>query len=97
MTRSPTTSRALDFAPHADYLRGQRRPPEHPDCADSRSPTSLPLLLTAVKKAAGDTPVLVKIAPDLTDEQARIAALAVPPWSLDGIIATNTTLSREGA
>jgi dihydroorotate dehydrogenase len=41
-------------------------------------------------------PVLVKIAPDLTDEQAtRIAQLAVR-LGLDGIIATNTTLSREG-
>jgi len=40
--------------------------------------------------------VLVKIAPDLTDEQAlRIAELVVR-IGLAGIVATNTTLSREG-
>ena len=50
-------------------------------------------LLTTVKEAAGTVPVLVKIAPDLTDDEARsIARLAVE--LLDGIIATNTTLSR---
>jgi dihydroorotate dehydrogenase len=39
--------------------------------------------------------VLVKIAPDLTDDQATTTAnLAVD--TVDGIIATNTTLSREG-
>jgi dihydroorotate dehydrogenase len=58
-------------------------------------------LLTAVKAAAvrddaTPVPVLVKVAPDLTDDEAtRIAQLAVR-LGLDGIIATNTTLSREG-
>jgi len=41
-------------------------------------------------------PLLVKIAPDLSDEEiVRIAGLAVD-LGLDGIIATNTTISREG-
>ena len=41
-------------------------------------------------------PVLVKIAPDLSDEEAlRIAELVVR-LGLGGIVATNTTLSREG-
>jgi dihydroorotate dehydrogenase len=41
-------------------------------------------------------PLTVKIAPDLDDEQiARIAALLVQ-HKIDGVIATNTTLSREG-
>jgi dihydroorotate dehydrogenase len=49
-----------------------------------------------VKSAAGATPLLVKIAPDLPDEEvAAIARLAVAE-QLDGIIAHNTTISREG-
>jgi dihydroorotate dehydrogenase len=52
-------------------------------------------LLRAVKETAGNTPLLVKIAPDLEDiEVTRIAQLSVQ-IGLDGIIATNTTLSRE--
>ncbi|MDQ1562572.1 MAG: dihydroorotate dehydrogenase, partial [Actinomycetota bacterium] len=52
-------------------------------------------LLSAVREAAASTPVLVKIAPDLTDAQIeKIAKLAVS-IGLAGIIATNTTLSRE--
>jgi dihydroorotate dehydrogenase len=51
---------------------------------------------SAVRDDRSAVPVLVKIAPDLTDDQvARIAQLAVR-LGLDGIIATNTTLSRDG-
>ena len=83
------------LAPHADYLVVNVSSPNTPGLRGLQELDKLAPLLTAVKKAAGDTPVLVKIAPDLTDEQAgRIAALAVR--ELDGIIATNTTLSREG-
>ena len=58
--------------------------------------TQLKPLLSAVKNASGDTPLLVKIAPDLTTEEiSEIAKLAVS-LGLDGIIATNTTISREG-
>jgi dihydroorotate dehydrogenase len=53
-------------------------------------------LLTAVKGEAGSTPVLVKIAPDLTDKGVDAIADLVLRIGLDGIIATNTTLSREG-
>jgi dihydroorotate dehydrogenase len=41
-------------------------------------------------------PVLVKIAPDLTDEELDDAIGAILDSGMDGIIATNTTLSREG-
>jgi dihydroorotate dehydrogenase len=53
-------------------------------------------LLAAVRDAAGETPVLVKIAPDLADaEVRRVSELAVG-LGLAGLIATNTTLSRDG-
>ena len=49
-----------------------------------------------MRDAAGSTPLLVKIAPDLTDDEVtRIARLAVD-LGLAGIIATNTTISRDG-
>ena len=49
-----------------------------------------------MRAAAGATPLLVKIAPDLSDAEIdAIADLAVS-LGLDGIIATNTTISREG-
>jgi dihydroorotate dehydrogenase len=53
-----------------------------------------PILEEVVSKAQGK-PVLVKIAPDLADEDVReIAELAVS-LGLAGIIATNTTVARE--
>ncbi len=53
-------------------------------------------VMAAKSELGGAKPVFLKIAPDLTDtELADIAGLALS-HQLDGIIATNTTLSREG-
>lgn len=41
-------------------------------------------------------PVLVKIAPDLTDEQLADTIASALAAGVDGVVATNTTLSREG-
>lgn len=41
-------------------------------------------------------PILLKIAPDLTDEQLDDIIEIVKDTKLDGVIATNTTISREG-
>src|SRR5690606_34290582 len=43
-----------------------------------------------------DLPLLVKIAPDLADEDVDAVADLALDLGLDGIIATNTTISREG-
>jgi dihydroorotate dehydrogenase len=84
------------LAPVADYLAVNVSSPNTPGLRGLQELERLRPLLGAVHDAAGDTPVLVKIAPDLTDEQVTtIAALAVET-GLAGIIATNTTLSREG-
>lgn len=81
------------LAPLADYLVVNVSSPNTPGLRGLQELDKLAPLLTAVKSAAGSTPVLVKIAPDLTDDEARrIAELATE--LLDGIIATNTTLSR---
>ncbi len=83
------------LAPLADYLVVNVSSPNTPGLRGLQELDKLTPLLTAVKDAAGATPVLVKIAPDLTDDEARkVAQLAAR--LLDGIIATNTTLSRDG-
>ncbi|SEA73516.1 quinone-dependent dihydroorotate dehydrogenase [Leifsonia sp. 21MFCrub1.1] len=89
-----TSARAL--APVADYLVVNVSSPNTPGLRGLQELELLGPLLTAVKEVAGATPLLVKIAPDLTDDQVeRIARLAVE-LGLAGIIATNTTISREG-
>ncbi len=84
------------LGPSADYLVVNVSSPNTPGLRGLQELDRLRPLLAAVKDAAASTPVLVKIAPDLSDDAAvRIAELAVS-LGLDGIIATNTTLSRDG-
>jgi dihydroorotate dehydrogenase len=84
------------LAPLADYLVVNVSSPNTPGLRGLQELDRLAPLLEKVRDAAGATPVLVKVAPDLTDDEAeRIAALVVR-LGLDGIVATNTTLSREG-
>ncbi|CAN5145349.1 hypothetical protein BH11ACT3_BH11ACT3_21530 [soil metagenome] len=84
------------LAPAADYLVVNVSSPNTPGLRGLQELDKLAPLLEAVRDAAGVVPVLVKIAPDLTDEEVlRIAALVVR-LGLDGIVATNTTLSRSG-
>ncbi|WP_411700889.1 quinone-dependent dihydroorotate dehydrogenase [Conyzicola sp.] len=83
------------LAPAADYLVVNVSSPNTPGLRGLQELDKLKPLLSAVQGAAGSTPVLVKIAPDLADDEVRrITALALE-LGLDGIIATNTTLSRE--
>lgn len=88
------------LGPLADYLVVNVSSPNTPGLRQLQDPEPLRRLLTAVCEArdgiAEDrpVPVLLKIAPDLTDDDlAQIAAvsLAVP---VDGLIATNTTIER---
>lgn len=83
------------LAPLADYLAVNVSSPNTPGLRGLQELQLLEPLLTAIKAAAKKTPVLVKIAPDLTDEQIiGIVELAVR-LGLDGIIANNTTISRD--
>lgn len=83
------------LAPLADYLSVNVSSPNTPGLRGLQEIEKLRPLLTAVREAAGKTPVLVKIAPDLSDQRVvAIAQLAVS-LGLAGVIATNTTLSRE--
>ncbi len=84
------------LAPRADYLVVNVSSPNTPGLRGLQEITKLKPLLDGVKREAGETPVLVKIAPDLTDAEVTKVAQLVVERGLDGIIATNTTLSREG-
>ncbi|BAX93155.1 dihydroorotate dehydrogenase [Mycobacterium shigaense] len=81
--------------PLAAYLVVNVSSPNTPGLRDLQAVESLRPILEAVL-AETSTPVLVKIAPDLTDSDVDdIADLAVE-LGLAGIVATNTTVSREG-
>jgi dihydroorotate dehydrogenase len=81
--------------PLAAYLVVNVSSPNTPGLRDLQAVESLRPILAAVR-AETSTPVLVKIAPDLSDSDVdEIADLAVE-LGLAGIVATNTTVSREG-
>ncbi|MCU1528144.1 MAG: dihydroorotate dehydrogenase [Frondihabitans sp.] len=82
------------LAPLADYLAVNVSSPNTPGLRGLQEIDKLRPLLSAVRDAAGRTPVLVKIAPDLDDEAVRAVSQLVVDLDLGGIIATNTTLSR---
>ena len=83
------------LAPHADYLVVNVSSPNTPGLRGLQELDRLAPLLEAVQDAAAATPVLVKIAPDLSDDEVRRIAGLVVRLGLSGIVATNTTLSRE--
>jgi dihydroorotate dehydrogenase len=84
------------LAPYADYLVVNVSSPNTPGLRDLQAVDHLRPLLTAVRAAAGAVPLLVKIAPDLADEDVDAVADLAVELGLDGIIATNTTIAREG-
>jgi len=90
------------LAPHADYLVVNVSSPNTPGLRDLQATSALRPLLTAVRAAADRAvpgrrvPLLVKIAPDLADEDVDAVADLAVELGLDGIIATNTTITREG-
>jgi dihydroorotate dehydrogenase len=88
-----SSTRAL--APVADYLVVNVSSPNTPGLRGLQEIEKLEPLLKAVKTEAGATPLLVKIAPDLSDDEVEAVSQLAVDLGLDGIIATNTTLSRE--
>lgn len=84
------------LAPIADYMAVNVSSPNTPGLRGLQEIELLEPLLAAVKNATGETPLLVKIAPDMGDEQIDGIVDLVVRLGLDGIIATNTTVSRDG-
>ena len=99
---TPAEAAVQDYAasarllgPLASFLVVNVSSPNTPGLRDLQAVQSLRPILAAVK-AETTVPVLVKIAPDLSDSDVdEIADLAVE-LGLAGIVATNTTVSREG-
>ena len=88
------TSAAL-LAPLADFLVVNVSSPNTPGLRDLQAVESLRPLLTAVLEVA-HVPVLVKIAPDLSDADVDAVADLAVELGLAGIVATNTTITRAG-
>ncbi|WP_029150820.1 quinone-dependent dihydroorotate dehydrogenase [Microbacterium indicum] len=84
------------LAPLADYLAVNVSSPNTPGLRGLQAVETLRPLLEAVRAAAGETPMLVKIAPDLPDDEIGAVALLAVDLGLAGIIVANTTISREG-
>ena len=79
----------------ADFLVVNVSSPNTPGLRDLQAVESLRPILSAVQECTA-VPVLVKIAPDLSDSDVDAVADLALELGLDGIVATNTTISREG-
>jgi dihydroorotate dehydrogenase len=89
------------LARHADYFVVNVSSPNTPGLRNLQAVDQLRPLLSAVRQtldtnATGHIPLLVKIAPDLADADVDAVADLALELQLDGIIATNTTIGREG-
>lgn len=87
---------AQAIAPLADYLVVNVSSPNTPGLRGLQDEKELRPLLDAVSAAAGETPVFVKIAPDLDDQAIQGVCSLVVELGLAGIVATNTTVGRNG-
>ncbi|NEW08704.1 quinone-dependent dihydroorotate dehydrogenase [Paenibacillus sp. SYP-B3998] len=90
---------------YGDFFVVNISSPNTPDLRNLQHGNDLCRLLDAVtdemqiqqeKHRHSGKPVLVKIAPDLTDEELELTVGTIKDSGVSGIIATNTTLSREG-
>lgn len=84
------------FSELADYLTINVSSPNTPGLRDLQTAKALTQIITQVKEVAGEVPVVLKVAPDIThDDIAEIAkvALKVKPAAL---IVSNTTIDRDG-
>jgi dihydroorotate dehydrogenase len=87
---------ARRLAKYADYLAVNVSSPNTPGLRSLQSVEALKPILEAVLQESGGKPVLVKIAPDLADEDIIAVANLSIELELAGVIATNTTIGREG-
>lgn len=88
------------LAPYVDYFVVNVSSPNTPNLRSLQEKEPLQKLLTLLQEANGklpkSKPILLKIAPDLTDEQLMDIIDIVEQTHIAGVIATNTTITREG-
>jgi len=99
------TAGAIAFAPYADYLVVNVSSPNTPGLRALQHKDQLFALLSAVLSARSQAllgtgrsvPLLLKVAPDLSDEdKADIASVALET-GVDGLIVSNTTIERSNS
>jgi dihydroorotate dehydrogenase len=88
------------LAPRADYLVINVSSPNTPGLRDLQALSELRPLIAAVQDAmqsagCGNVPLLLKIAPDLADEDVDAVADLALELGITGILATNTTVGRD--
>ncbi len=89
--------------PHADYVTVNISSPNTQNLRTLQTDAALDALLGAVRQSKAtlaqrhgrSVPVFVKIAPDLDEAQIKVIATTLIRHGIDGVIATNTTLSRD--
>ncbi len=89
--------------PYADYITVNISSPNTKNLRSLQSDEALDALLSALasrraelaKEHGAQRPMFLKIAPDLDDDQIKVIATTVQRHGIDGVVATNTTLSRE--
>lgn len=102
-----SADRAADFAavlricgPHVDFATVNVSSPNTEKLRDLQGPAALRALLDGVMSVraglARRVPVFLKIAPDLSAEDLAALAETAMAAGVDAIIATNTTLARDG-
>jgi dihydroorotate dehydrogenase len=85
------------LADDADYVAVNISSPNTPDLRELQRSQNLDELLGALSKAAANrVPLLIKIAPDLSEGEIEAAVDVCLKYEIAGIIATNTTISRDG-
>ena len=86
--------------PYVDYFVVNVSSPNTPNLRALQDKAPLTNLLQTLKDInlikPNPKPILLKIAPDLTEEQLMDIIDIITSVKIDGVIATNTTLSREG-
>jgi dihydroorotate dehydrogenase len=104
---TPNESAADDYAtcfdvlfPYVDYFVVNISSPNTPGLRDLQDKEPLRNLLLHLKQLSSTKsvykPMLLKISPDLTDGQLNDIIQILKETKLDGVVATNTTISREG-
>jgi len=87
---------AEKLAPLANYLAVNVSSPNTPGLRALQAIDQLEPILSAVIQKSLGKPVLVKIAPDLADQDVVAVAQLAKKLKLAGVIATNTTIRRDG-
>jgi dihydroorotate dehydrogenase len=82
--------------PVADYIAVNVSSPNTPDLRDLQQSDSLYQLLSALQSCNSGKPLLVKIAPDLSADELEAIVEVCISNKIAGIIATNTTIRRDG-